>query len=146
MESLTVLQALAILAALTGIVVGTSVYYLRKSTDRMDDRINQTIDNVEHSNNNLYNILKDNHNEIKKEIKDLYIHIDERIDRMHNRLDSNSNELKEFITNEVTQLKAKDYDQDIKIDQAKEKITSVSEDLLKYKIEAMEKYEKKRDS
>lgn len=121
-----IISVLVALSTLAAIVTGTSVYYMRKNTDDM----------------------KASNTETKKEIADLVsslgTHIDTRIDRIHTRMDQTTGEVRDYIAKEVAQIHQKNHEQDLRIERGAERITKVNEDLLKFKLEVSEKYQRQQ--
>lgn len=131
--SLSLFEIVSAIFAISCVITGGAVYYTRKTTSQTETHTNSSL-------HELKEALKENSKTVREDYKNLVTHIDDRIDRIYTRLDSNSTELKEYVSREVTSLKAKDYDQDIKIEHSKDKLHLLSEDLLKFKLEASEKY------
>jgi gas vesicle protein len=137
-ETPEVITFLLGLGGLASIIAGGAVYYTRQSVNRIDNTTSTSIQDIK-------SLFQQNSKDTREDIKNLVVHIDERIDKIYTRLESNSTELKEYVAQEVSALKAKDYDQDIKLEHTKDKLHGLSEDLLKFKLEASEKYQKKDD-
>lgn len=160
MGEITLTQIIGSIIALSVLVTGGSVYWTRKNNEslkqdtqnrmqevekRNKDDINNLITNITSSLDDLKTSLHQQSARNREDYKELVVHIDERIQKIYDRLETNSTELKEYVSREVAQLKAKDYDQDIKLEHSKDKIHAINEALLKFKLEVAEKYERKSD-
>lgn len=143
----TIFTIIGGVASLSFIITGASIYILRKTSERLEtntkESLNKTEENTQKAISGVKDIVIENSERTRSDYQTLVTHIDDRIEKIHSRLDSSQTELKEYVAREVASLKAKDYDQDIKIDHTKEKIGTVNEDLLKFKLEVAENYEKK---
>jgi hypothetical protein len=150
-------QIISSIVALTTLVTGVSVYWIRKSNENLKKET-EAKDRTENQNrkdlSSLINSVTKSLDELKvsmseqgdrnrQDYKGLALHIDEKIQHIYDRLGANSAELKEHISKEVVQLKAKDYDQDIKLEHSKDRIHATNEALLNFKLEVAERYEKK---
>jgi len=135
-ETAELIKILVGLFSIAAIITGGAVYYTRRNVDRLDKTTSDSIKDIK-------DLVVANGQETRQDYKNLVSHIDERIDKIYTRLESNSTELKEYVAREVSALKAKDYDQDIKLEHTKDKVHGLSEELLKFKLEASEKYEQK---
>lgn len=127
----------AALSTVAAVITGSSIYFMRKSTERIESGSKEQIAEIK-------TIITRNNKETKDDHKALLTHIDEKIDKMDAKMESSSREVKEYISSEVKALRLKNNDQDSKIDHAREKISALSEDQLKLKIEFMEKFERKK--
>ena len=152
------LQLLGYIVIVSGVVTGSAVYWTRKNNET-NLKLNQdSISRSKASNkenledikittraaiNELKETIQIQGSQNREDSKGLLIHLDERIEKIYHRLDTTASELKEYVANEVSQLKAKDYDQDVKLDNSKDKLNSVNEALLRFKLEVSEKYERK---
>lgn len=135
------------IASISTIITAGAVYYSRRNTETNKEYTKQQVDSIDQRTvtaiSELKNAFSDNAKNTREDYNHLVTHIDERIDRIYTRMESNTQELKEYVATEVSALKAKDYDQDVKIEHTKDKLHGISEDLLKFKLEASEKYQKK---
>ena len=151
-------QIISSIVALTTLVTGGSVYFIRKSNETLKKETKANVDRTENQNrkdiSSLVNSVTKSLDELKvsmseqgdrnrQDYKGLVLHIDEKIQHIYDRLGANSAELKEYVSKEVAQLKAKDYDQDIKLEHSKDRIHATNEALLNFKLEVAERYEKK---
>jgi hypothetical protein len=138
-ETMELIKILVGIATISGIITAGAVYYTRRSLDRVQHMNSKSIDEIK-------NTVINNSKETRVDYQNLIGHIDERIDKIYTRLESNSTELKEYVAKEVSALKAKDYDLDIKVEHTKDKVHGLSEELLKFKLEASEKYVTKNNN
>ena len=140
-ETAELIKILVGIFSIAAIITSGAVYYMRRNVDRID----KTTSNDMKEMKEIKDVLNTNSAQTRKDYEHLVSHIDERIERIYTRLESNSSELKQYIAQEVSALKAKDYDQDIKIEHTREKVHGVNEELLKFKLEASEKYQKRHN-
>lgn len=152
--SISIFEFAGVLVTLAGIITGSAIWYVRKNSDRMETSNEKLAEKLDESNkeltksiasihNELRDEVKQNHLEIKNDVKALSFHLDERIDKMQDRMAMSSAELKEFVGRQVSELKAKDNDQDLKLEKTREKMHEVNQKLLEFRIEVSENYEKK---
>jgi hypothetical protein len=150
MDLLDIIKLILMLGTISAFITGGAIYYTRKSVDtvvKFAEKQNRDIDlKTNHSVSELKDVFKENAKNTKEEYTFLVTHIDNRIDKIYNRMENNTQDLKEYVANEVTALKFKDHDQDVRIEQTKDKVHGISEALLKFKLEASEKYEKKNNT
>jgi hypothetical protein len=138
-ETMELIKILVGIATISGIITAGAVYYTRRSLDRAQHTNSKSIDEIK-------NTVINNSKETRVDYQNLIGHIDERIDKIYNSLEANSTELKDYVAKEVSALKAKDDDLDIKVEHSKDKVHGVSEELLKFKLEASEKYVTKNNN
>lgn len=132
-SALNMLELVGSIFAISALITGGTVYYTKRTSKDSDIHTTVAINELKES-------MKENSRVVREDYKNLVTHIDDRIDRIYTRLESNSTELKDYVSKEVNSLKAKDYDQDIRLEHTKDKLHLISEDLLKFKLEASEKY------
>lgn len=148
MDFTELVKLISAIAAISGIITAGAIYYSRKSVDRAVEFSKEQNKHIDTKTSSAISDLKESFTQSTQNTREdfgkLVTHIDERIDRIYNRMETNTHELKEYVSHEVSSLKAKDYDQDIKIEHTKDKLHGISEELLKFRLEASEKYERKR--
>lgn len=155
MEFSDIIKLLGGIGGISVIITAATIYYSKQSVERAIgfiskqnkdsyERTNKSIDDIDTKTSLAVNELKTafnlNSQNTREDYTRLITHIDERIDKIYSKMESNTQELKEYVANEVSSLKAKDYDQDVKIEYTKDKLHGISESLLKFKLEASEKY------
>jgi len=147
MELADLVKLLVGIGSISVIITAGAVYYSRRSTENNKEYTKQQIDSIDKRTISTISELKvaftDNAKNTREDYNHLVTHIDERIDRIYTSMENNTQDLKEYVATEVSSLKAKDYDQDVKIEHTKDKLHGISEDLLKFKLEASEKYQQK---
>jgi len=147
MDFLDLIKLISAIGGVSAIITAGTVYYSRKSIDKaveFSKQQNEIIDNkTSLAISDLKAAFNLNTQHTREDYTRLVTHIDDRIDKIYTRMENNTQELKEYVAQEVSSLKAKDYEQDIKIEHTKDKLHGVTEELLKFKLEASEKYMKK---
>ena len=147
MEFADLVKVLVGIGSISLLITAGAVYYSRRITESNKDYTKEQLDSIDQRTVTAITELKSAFTESTKNTREDYNHlvghIDELIDRIYTRMENNTQELKEYVATEVSSLKAKDYDQDVKIEHTKDKLHGISEDLLKFKLEASEKYQQK---
>ena len=147
MEFIDIIKFIVAIGGVSGMITAGTIYYSRKTVERAVEFTKEQNDAIDNKTSAAITDLKSAFNISTKHTREDYTrlvtHIDERIDKIYTRMENNTQELKEYVAQEVSALKAKDYDQDIKLEHTKDKLHGISEELLKFKLEASEKYVKK---
>lgn len=137
MNMTDLIQILGVLTGLTTLITGTSVFFLKQAASK-----------VQQSNDDLSKEMKADIISIERKVTtnldSLRNHIDGRIDNLRDRMDVKHKDIQEYVSTEVSHLKVKDNDLELKLDLTREKQNDMEKALLQFKLDANEKYQQKK--
>lgn len=87
--------------------------------------------------------INTNQEKLGKEISGLRGYLDDKIEKMYERMDLKNKDLKDYIASEISNLKLKDSDNEIKIDNSRERINEIEKNLLKLENQIIRDYQRK---
>jgi uncharacterized coiled-coil DUF342 family protein len=98
MESISLLEIFVALLAISGTIVGSTIWFLKWQSAKIQTDNEKII--VELKNNNLISF-----NSLKDDLRDFRSHFDTRISDVYTSVDSKNREMKEFISKELDYIR-----------------------------------------
>lgn len=117
-------QLIGALLAVSGVIVAPTIWYFQHNTSRIESENERNVTKLERTNTISFQSLKE-------DVKDFREHFDSKISEVYISMDSRNREVKEFVSQELAQVKRAIGDIDVKLDQTRERGHEIEKDLLR---------------